>query len=403
MKRSGSKFAVISIFVTTLLSSVIGGFATLDARNSDLNRIDQALNTVVSRVNTYPEEAISAAILTVEEESLDLTLSLVTQEGIETIINESHLIYPGMTDLGLVRKGLPGAISVEAASPYRFRSVSIAGGDFLVVASSLDQLNQNFKSNLRNLGLFTTVADALAIFFSIYFLRRHNRGLDAQALKRMQKFLGDASHELRTPLTVIKGYNEMLSKGQFTELADQARAFSRVNSEIERMESLIHDLLLLAELGESKPVDFQEVDFDELVMAHVNDFTVLNKERDVKTSIPNDCTVNGSREHLNRLIQNCLSNIVRHTPASAPVAISLKTLGKRAELIIEDGGPGLPESAYGTEIKTMNRFDPSRSRESGGSGLGLSIIAAIVQEHKGALKLSKSKLGGLAISIEIPV
>ena len=403
MKRSGSRFAVISIFVTTLLSSVIGGFATLDARNSDLNRIDQALNTVVSRVNTYPEEAISAALLTVQEESLDLTISLVTQEGIETVINKSHLIYPGMTDLQVVMKGLPSAISVEAKNPFRFRSVVIAGGDFLVIASSLDQLNENFKSNLRNLGIFTTAADALAIFFSIYFLRRHNRGLDAQALERMQRFLGDASHELRTPLTVIKGYNEMLSKGQFTEVADQVRAFSRVNSEIERMESLIHDLLLLAELGESKPVDFQEVDFDELVLAHVNDFKVFNTDREISTSISNDCTVSGSREHLNRLIQNCLSNIVRHTPANAPVGISLKTIGKRAELIIEDGGPGLPESAYGTEIKAMNRFDPSRSRESGGSGLGLSIIAAIVQEHKGALKLSKSKLGGLAISIEIPV
>jgi signal transduction histidine kinase len=219
----------------------------------------------------------------------------------------------------------------------------------------------------------------------------------------MQKFLGDASHELRTPLTVIKGYNEMLSKGQFSELADQARAFSRVNSEIERMESLIHDLLLLAELGESRPVDFNEVDFDELVLGHVNDFKLFNKERTVSTAIPNDCIVHGSREHLNRLIQNCLSNIVRHTPADAPVSISLKTIGKHAELIIEDGGPGLPESAYGTEIKAMNRFDPSRSRESGGSGLGLSIIAAIVQEHQGALKLSKSKLGGLAIAIEIPV
>ena len=403
MKQSGSKFAVISIFVTTFLSSVIGGFATLDARNSDLNRIDQALNTVVSRVNTYPAEAISAAILTVEEESLDLTLSLVTQEGVETVINESHLIYPGITEVSFVQKGLSGAVSVETASPYRFRSISIAGGDYLVVAASLDQLNDNFKSNLRSLGLFTTVADALAIFFSIFFLRRHNRGLDAQALERMQRFLGDASHELRTPLTVIKGYNEMLSKGQFTELADQSRAFSRVNSEIERMENLIHDLLLLAELGESKPVDFAEVDFDELVQAHVNDFKVFNKEREVTTSIPNDCTVHGSREHLNRLIQNCLSNIVRHTPTGAPVSISLKTIGKRAELIIEDGGPGLPESAYGTEIKAMNRFDPSRSRESGGSGLGLSIIAAIVQEHKGALKLSKSKLGGLAIAIEIPV
>ena len=403
MKQSGSKFAIISIFVTTLLSSVIGGFATLDSRNSDLNRIDQALNTVVSRVNTYPAEAISAAILTVEEESLDLTLTLVTQEGVETVINESHLIYPGMTDLNLVRKGLEGAISVESSSPYRFQSIVIPGGDYLVVAASLDQLNENFKLNLRNLGLFTLAADGLAIFFSIFLLRRHNRGLDAQALERMQKFLGDASHELRTPLTVIKGYNEMLSKGQFSEVSDQARAFSRVNSEIERMENLIHDLLLLAELGESKPVDFSEVDFDELVQAHVNDFKVFNKQRDVKTSIPNDCTVHGSREHLNRLIQNCLSNIVRHTPPGAPVSISLRTVGKRAELIIEDGGPGLPESAYGTEIKAMNRFDPSRSRDSGGSGLGLSIIAAIVQEHKGALKLSKSKLGGLAIEIEIPV
>ncbi len=386
-----------------MLSSVIGGFATVDARNSDMKRIDQAINTVVSRVNAYPAEAISAAILTVEQESPDLTLSLFTREGVETVINESHLIYPGTTDLNLVKKGLPRAISVQAASPYRFRSVAIAGGDFLIVASSLDQLNENFKSNLRNLGLFTTAADALAIFFSIFFLRRHNRGLDAQALERMQKFLGDASHELRTPLTVIKGYNEMLSKGQFSDSADQARAFSRVNSEIERMESLIHDLLLLAELGESKPVDFAEVDFDELVLAHVNDFKLFNKDREVTTAIPNDCTVIGSREHLNRLIQNCLSNIVRHTPADAPVNISLKTIGKRAELIIEDGGPGLPDSAYGTEIKAMNRFDPSRSRKSGGSGLGLSIIAAIVQEHKGALKLSKSKLGGLSISIEIPV
>jgi two-component system OmpR family sensor kinase len=403
MKQSGSKFAIISIFVTTLLSSVIGGFATLDSRNSELTRIDQALNTVVTRVNTYPAEAISAAILTVEEESLDLTLTLVTQEGVETVINESHLIYPGMTDLNLVRKGLEGAISVESSSPYRFQSIVIPGGDYLVVAASLDQLNENFKLNLRNLGLFTLAADGLAIFFSIFLLRRHNRGLDAQALERMQKFLGDASHELRTPLTVIKGYNEMLSKGQFSEVSDQARAFSRVNSEIERMENLIHDLLLLAELGESKPVDFSEVDFDELVQAHVNDFKVFNKQRDVKTSIPNDCTVHGSREHLNRLIQNCLSNIVRHTPPGAPVSISLRTAGKRAELIIEDGGPGLPESAYGTEIKAMNRFDPSRSRDSGGSGLGLSIIAAIVQEHKGALKLSKSKLGGLAIEIEIPV
>jgi signal transduction histidine kinase len=402
MKKSGSKFAVISIIVTTVLSTLIGGYATLAARSSDLAQIDQSLQKVVARVNAFPSEAISAAILTIEDESLDLTLSLVTQEGDETIINESQLIYPGISDLSLVRKGLAGAVTTAKPTEFRFQSAAIAGGDYIVIASSLDKLNENFISNLKNLGLFTAGADALAIFFSIYFLRRHNRGLDAQALQRMQRFLGDASHELRTPLTVIKGYNEMLSKGQFTQVADQARAFSRVGSEIERMESLIHDLLLLAELGESKPVNFAEVDFDELVKAHLNDFQVLNKSRIVTTEIPDDCFVQGSREHLSRLIQNCLSNILRHTPSDAPVSVSLRNIGKRAELKIEDGGPGLPESAYGSEIKFMNRFDPSRSRESGGSGLGLSIIAAIVQEHNGQLELSKSQLGGLAVTIRIP-
>ena len=70
-------------------------------------------------------------------------------------------------------------------------------------------------------------------------------------------------------------------------------------------------------------------------------------------------------------------------------------------LVIEDGGPGLADSAYRTEIAAMNRFDPSRSRDSGGSGLGMSIIAAIVQEHNGKLELRKSNLGGLAVDVEL--
>ena len=402
MKKSSSKFAIISIFVTTLLSSVIGGFATMEARNSDLKRIDQSINTVSQRVSTYPSEAISAAILSVEEESLDLTLSLVTQEGIETVINESHLIYPGINSIADVKKGLAGPISVESNNPFRFKAIEIAGGDYLIIAATLDELNANFNSNLRNLGGFTLAADGLAIFFSIFLLRRHNRGLDAKALERMQRFLGDASHELRTPLTVIKGYNEMLSKGQMSDLVDRACAFSRVSSEIERMERLIHDLLLLAELGESRPTTFEEIDLTELVQAHANDFALFNQNRKIEITLEESCPVQGSREHLNRLIQNCFSNIVRHTPPDAPVSISLKSKGRKVQLIIEDGGPGLPECAYRSEIEAMNRFDPSRSRESGGSGLGMSIIAAIVQEHNGKLELRKGELGGLAVVVELP-
>ena len=402
MKKSSSKYAVISIFVTTVLSSVIGGFATIDARNSDLRQIDQSINLVSESVNSYPNEAISAAIFTVDEESLDLTLVLITKEGDETVINESHLIYSGLNSMAVVKKAISAPISVEAENPFRLRAIEIAGGDYLIVAADLDKINTNLKSNLKNLVGFTLTANAFAIFISIFLLRRHNRGLDAKALERMQRFLGDASHELRTPLTVIKGYSEMLSKGQMIDVVDGARAFSRVNSEIERMENLIHDLLLLAELGESRPTTFEEIELTELIQAHINDFELFNKGRKIEISLEINCQLKGSREHLNRLIQNCLSNIVRHTPADASVSITLKSKGKRVNLMIEDGGPGLPESAYRTEIAAMNRFDPSRSRDSGGSGLGMSIIAAIVQEHDGKLELRKSDLGGLAVVIELP-
>lgn len=401
MRRSRSKYAVISIFVTTILSGVIGGFATIDAKNSDLQELDRSINSVVERVKSYPAEAISAAIFTIDEQRLDLTLALFTKEGVETVINESQLIYPGFDSLQVVKSAISSPISVDGDNPFRARTVEIAGGDYLVVAADLDRLDLNFQSNLRNLAGFTLVANALAIFISLVLLRRHNRGLDAKALERMQRFLGDASHELRTPLTVIKGYSEMLSKGQMGDVVDRARAFSRVNTEIERMENLIHDLLLLAELGESRPTTFEEIELNELIQAHVNDFQLFNKERRIEISLESNCEIKGSREHLNRLIQNCLSNIVRHTPADAPVAISLKTKGKKVTLVIEDGGPGLPDSAYRSEIEAMNRFDPSRSRDRGGSGLGLSIIAAIVKEHNGKLELRKSDLGGLAVVVEL--
>jgi two-component system OmpR family sensor kinase len=402
MKKAQSRFALLTIVLTTILSLGIGGFATLQSRSSDLSTIDSQLSLIERNVTSHLDEAISAALLIIEEERLDVTLSLVTNDGLETVINESNLIYTQGPSETLIKSAVANPVSVEGVERYRLQAVSLPGGDFLLLARSLTEVDSRLQKNLVTLALFTLGADSIAIFLSIFFLSRHNRRLDEKALERMKSFLGDASHELRTPLTVIKGYTEMLSKNQFSEEADRVRAFNRVGDEIVRMESLIHDLLLLAELGESKPVAFAEIDLAEIIRAHATDFATLNPDRSVTIDIPDHCICRGEREHLNRLIQNALTNIDRHTPHGAPVRISLKASQKSAIMVIEDGGPGLPGEAYKSEIKAMNRFDPSRSRESGGSGLGLSIIAAIVQEHRGKLTLRKSSLGGLAIEVEIP-
>jgi signal transduction histidine kinase len=191
----------------------------------------------------------------------------------------------------------------------------------------------------------------------------------------------------------------MLSKRQIPEGSDQVRAFDRINSEIVRMENLIHDLLLLAELGETTQPIQQEVELSELVQSFAQDFHVLNPERSVERAIASGISVTGSADHLRRLLQNILNNISRHTPTDAPVRISLSKDGKKRTLIIEDGGPGLPDTSYRDGIELLNRFDSSRSRDTGGSGLGLSIIAAIVHEHEGSMSLRKSDLGGVAVEI----
>ena len=101
-------------------------------------------------------------------------------------------------------------------------------------------------------------------------------------------------------------------------------------------------------------------------------------------------------------IQNALNNIVRHTAESDEVRISLHSKGKYAHLIIEDAGPGLPAQAYRDNVRSLTRFDNSRSRDNGGSGLGMSIMSAVIEKLDGKFSLRKSELGGLAIVADLP-
>jgi signal transduction histidine kinase len=123
----------------------------------------------------------------------------------------------------------------------------------------------------------------------------------------------------------------------------------------------------------------------------------------VDVAIEPDVFIEASRDYLARFIQNAFTNIVRHTSKGDAVKISLSRIGKMAELMIEDAGPGLPDGAYREDIRSLNRFDKSRSRDHGGSGLGMSIMSAVITKLDGTFSLRKSTLGGLAIVVELPV
>ena len=380
--KSKTRQILATAIVTSTLSILIGGFAVWGSYESEIGIIDEHFNTVALDVTQSPDDPITAALLSVEQNSFDLTVAFMTPTGEIATLKES-------------RKAVIGG-----EEKLRVRNIPLQAGEQLVIAASLTNIDRSLRKNLWRLLIFIIFANLVASFVSTLISRSGALALERTQREKMQEFLGDAAHELRTPLTVIKGYAELL-EGNKLEGDRQLLAFNRLNSEIKRMESLIADLLILAELGEEKSGEFSTLDLSQLLSESVDDFAVVASGHPIELVIDKDVVLDGSEKYLQRFIANALTNIRVHAPHDAPVRITLKG-GRDIKLIIEDGGSGLPADSYGEKIQGLKRFDRSRSRETGGSGLGLSIMSAVVERHKGVLTLRESDLGGLAIEVQLP-
>ncbi len=219
----------------------------------------------------------------------------------------------------------------------------------------------------------------------------------------LRNFVSDASHEIRTPLTVIRGYGEiLLAKSSATE--SERRAFERIDSEAKRLERLVTSLLELDRRDELQSVQ-GAVPLSKIVSTCFDDLLVISP-RPIVLSIES-VTVTGDSDSWEQVLGNITQNIIRYTPAGSPVSVELheiKSEGKAmAELIIDDSGPGIPENMRERIFDRFARLDDSRSTETGGFGLGMSIIKATVLAHSGTIALQESPTGGLRIRIHVPV
>jgi signal transduction histidine kinase len=432
-----------------LVSLSIGAAAIVTTERSEIARLDSIMETLLKQI-LNSENPLGEAFYYSQESSIPLAVAFLPDGGELTLLTEPVGTFeqlPASTDL---EKARVRGIDIDGKMPYRIRSFQLPDGEYLLIATSLRDVRETHSKNIQTLLAFMLIAVVLGVLLILFFIRRdiskievlvdsatkisegdslvqiqsssgdsevdrltvalnkmvtslqHALNVEKESASRMQEFLGDASHELRTPLTVIKGYVELLSKAQLVDPEQSARAYSRLTSEIERMEILIRDLLLLAELGQKTPEFSEEVNLSELVLTQVNDLKVLDPNRAVDSLISGEIYLNGSRLHLQQMLANAFGNIRRHTPSDAPVQISLSSSSGEIHLAIGDGGPGLPTRAYVEGRQHFQRFDKSRSRDTGGSGLGMSIMSGIISEHGGSLELGVSELGGLLLEITLP-
>jgi signal transduction histidine kinase len=392
-----------AILLTTFVSISIGSFAIWRSHRAELQLIDRTLHLVISEPLMHPQDAINEALASVEINSVDAAIAFVTLPNEITILRESSQVSRMQIGALELNQSLNFPTSLHGNQHIRVFAMTLPENEYLVFGISTQDLDRNLRSNQLGLLFFIFVANFFAALLIIWNSKRQKIRSEKERLHKMQEFLGDAAHELRTPLTVIKGYSELLALKKLPTQEDEERAFERLKSEISRMDSLISDLLLLAEIGETASITRSVFDLGELLQNHINDFKVISPSHPLTYSCDQVVGFSGSQIHIHRLIQNALLNIERHTPKDSPVSIALSSKGKEIHLLIEDGGPGLNENAYGEGIRSLQRFDRSRSRETGGSGLGMSIMSAVVVMHNGTLSLRKSSLGGLAIYIRLPI
>ncbi|MCS5732281.1 sensor histidine kinase [Herbiconiux daphne] len=211
--------------------------------------------------------------------------------------------------------------------------------------------------------------------------------------KRMRRFVTDASHELRTPLASIQGYAE-LTRQDSENLPDITEySLARIEAEAKRMNSLVSDLLLLARLDEGQDLHLDDIDLGEIVINVVSDAKASAPLHHWTADVPDaPALVQGDRERMHQLVLNLLSNAAVHTPDGTDVATSVTLVtgddGREfVELRVSDNGPGITAELVPELFERFARGDSSRSRRAGSSGLGLAIVASIVEAHGGTIQV----------------
>jgi two-component system heavy metal sensor histidine kinase CusS len=225
-----------------------------------------------------------------------------------------------------------------------------------------------------------------------------------EAFERIDHFSSDLAHELRTPLTELKGEAERALVAELS--AEELRSVIAAHSEIvDRLNAMVTDLLYLARHGAIGRLDsYARVDLAECITDTAEVFAPLAETARIElaVSLPEaPCCVRGDWFSLCRAVSNLLDNSLKHTPAGGRIAVEL-AVGPPHRIVVRDTGEGIPASDLPRVCDRFYRADRSRSRRTGGFGLGLSMCKQIAEDHGGSIRIQSELRGGTTVTLELP-
>jgi two-component system OmpR family sensor kinase len=230
-----------------------------------------------------------------------------------------------------------------------------------------------------------------------------------KALDQMRRFVSDASHELRTPLASVRGYAELYRMGALKDKSNLDDAMGRIEAEAIRMGGLVESLLTLARLDESSEMNMVETDLVPMAIDAAKDASVAEYKRKILV-----CDLKGNQlteDHhvtawvdalaFRQVLTNLLANASRFSPVDGAVELAVGIQGHKNVIEVRDHGEGIPPQLREKVFERFFRADNSRNRETGGSGLGLSIVKTILDRHRAVIIALETDGGGTTMRIEL--
>ena len=220
-----------------------------------------------------------------------------------------------------------------------------------------------------------------------------------------EQWLADISHELRTPISVLKSEIEALQDGI---RKPEPKYIDSLHHQVQNLSQLVNDLYQLSLSDAGMQFDLSEsIDVQQVLVTSCSQYQLRFQEKQIKLQsyfdLKQPVYIKGDKKSLMQLFSNLLENSLRYTDGPGLLNVKLKQNRKQLQICIEDSAPGVPDHALPKLFERLYRVDESRSRLSGGAGLGLSICQTIIKAHQGEMFASHSALGGLAITINLPV
>ena len=221
---------------------------------------------------------------------------------------------------------------------------------------------------------------------------------------KLRRFVADASHELRTPLTAIRGFAELHRQGAVSGEEETKQLLARIEGESIRMGSLVEDLLLLARLDQAREMEHLPVDIAQVTKDAVASAQVAGPEHPISLiGDADELYTLGDQHRIHQVIANLLANARTHTPVGTPITVSIAQSSDGVRIGVTDAGPGLSDEDQKRIFERFYRADSSRVRIDGeGSGLGLSIVDAVMKAHGGSVSVSSEIGKGSTFTLFFP-